>query len=130
MTRMVEFGETGALKLINAYGEVVREFAPTSSIPLAPTPARASYTFNGESFAICEGEGALYYRDYPQALSFQELDPQELENYLLKKQLSKDPAQRLLIQQFLAVYNKNIAKGCLYLNPPFFLEIEMELLKW
>ncbi|WP_104640057.1 hypothetical protein [Helicobacter bizzozeronii] len=127
MTRLVEFRARGVVTLSNFYGLKVFELVVNDSVQLPLNPPKTYYRFNDAFFAICEGEGALYYKDYPQALNFSDLDPLELEGFLLHQKSSCDRAQQQLIKQFINVYDKNIEKGFLYLNPPFFSEVEREL---
>ncbi|WP_285658339.1 hypothetical protein [Helicobacter bizzozeronii] len=105
----------------------MRKLVVNQRVELPFNPPKTYYSFNNEFFALCEGQGALYYKDYPQALNFANLDPLELEAYLLHQKRSCDRTQQQLINQFIKVYDQNIAKGFLYLNPPFFVEVEKEL---
>ncbi len=123
----MDFGQEGIVKLNDFYGQNLRVMAVQPLTPLEQNPPRTYYSFNGVFFAICEGEGALHYRDYPNALNFENLDPLELEAFLLHKRLSPDQKQRTLIAQFISVYERNIQKGRLYLNPPYFQDAERAL---
>lgn len=128
--RLMDFGgQEGVVILADFYGQLLRrvEIHDQLETPLPQNPPRTYYRFNGEFFALCEGEGALFYRDYPAVLNFESLDPFELEAYLLHNKLSTDPQQRTLVSQFCKVYDRNIQKGFLYLNPPHFQEIERAL---
>ncbi|WP_120953306.1 hypothetical protein [Helicobacter sp. L8] len=127
MTRLVDLGQNALVQLCNKYAQVKREWRGRM-LDLPITLSSDFYTTQGEVFCVCEGEGALYFRDYPRALNFINLQAQDLETYLFTLKLPQDSAQRALIKDFMRVYDTNITKGGYYLNPPFFEDIERELL--
>ncbi|WP_104732776.1 hypothetical protein [Helicobacter salomonis] len=125
--RLVDVGSSGVVELVSKYGHTKRTWNGRH-VELPLSVSSDHYRFNGEVFCVCEGEGTLFFRDYPRALSFINLDAQALDAYLMSLRLPSDLAQRALIKDFISVYEKNIAKGGLYLNPPFFEDMERELL--
>ncbi len=118
------------IKLYTKYNNVKATYnLQAKSITLPINANGEYYTFNDEKFFVCDGEGALYYKDYIHFLNFEKLDTFALDTFLLQGVYPPhtNTKQKRLIQDFVKIYDKNIALNKLYLNPLFFAEKEQEL---
>ncbi|MFC3847889.1 hypothetical protein ACFOPX_05005 [Helicobacter baculiformis] len=123
MNRLVEFGRAGVLGLYSRYGALKWEISSDAQALLKPNGSSEYYKFEGEVFNVCAGEKPLYYLDYPLYLDFGGLDLDTLGAYLCGEWV-QDGKQSRLIKQFLEVYDRNISKNCLYLDPPYFSDLD------
>lgn len=130
MMRVVVFDASGALEAFDYRGVLIhkQEIQANQKLKL-PLTEKNLFKFNSVSFGVCEGVGDLNYRDYPKNLNFNALFTETIENYLLSAKEPLNEQQKALLADFLAVYDKNIEKGFIYLAPKFFLEKEKELLE-
>ncbi|MFP6214083.1 hypothetical protein ACLGCV_07930 [Helicobacter pylori] len=128
--RVVVFDASGVLEAFDYKGVLIhkQEIKYNQNVKL-PFTQKNFFKFNGVSFGVCEGVGDLDYRDYPKNLNFNALSPETIENYLLELKEPLNERQKALLTDFLAVYDKNIEKGFIYLAPKFFLEKEKELIE-
>lgn len=96
------------------------------SIELPISQKGEYYVFEDERFCVCEGEGAMYFRDYPKFLDFSSLDISALDRFLVlgAYPLHTHISQKRLIGEFLRVYDMNLAKNALYLLPNGYERIE------
>ncbi|MFS7886515.1 hypothetical protein [Helicobacter pylori] len=130
MMRLVVFDASGVLEAFDYGGVLIhkQEVRANEKVKL-PFTEKNVFKFNGVSFGVCVGVGDLDYRDYPKNLNFNALLCETIENYLSDAKEPLNEQQKVLLEDFLKVYNKNIEKGFYYLEPPFFKEKESELLK-
>lgn len=130
MMRSVFFDVSGILEAFDYRGVLIhkQEVKANEKVKL-PFTQKNFFKFNGVSFSVCEGVGDLDYRDYPKNLNFNALLVDSIENYLLNAKEPENKQQKALLADFLAVMNKNIEKGFIYLAPKFFLEKEKELIE-
>ncbi len=130
MTRSVVFDARGSLEAFDYRGVLIhkQEIQAEQKIKL-PFTQKNFFKFNDRFFGVCEGVGDLDYRDYPKNLNFNALLTESIENYLLHAKEPENKQQEALLMDFLAVYDKNIEKGFIYLKPRFFLEKEKELIE-
>ncbi|MFP6193179.1 hypothetical protein ACLGBC_05590 [Helicobacter pylori] len=128
--RSVFFDVSGILEAFDYRGVLIhkQEVKANEKVKL-PFTQKNFFKFNGVSFSVCEGVGDLDYRDYPKNLNFNALLVDSIENYLLNAKEPENKQQKALLADFLAVMNKNIEKGFIYLAPKFFLEKEKELIE-
>lgn len=130
MMRVVVFDASGILEAFDHRGVLIhkQEIQANEKVKL-PFTQKNIFKFNGVFFGVCEGVGDLDYRDYPKNLNFNALLRETIENYLLNAKEPENEQQKALLTDFLAVYDKNIEKGFIYLAPRFFLEKEKELIE-
>lgn len=130
MMRSVVFDASGVLEAFDYRGVLIhkQEIQANQKLKL-PFTQKNLFKFNGVFFGVCEGVGDLDYRDYPKNLNFNALLVETIENYLLKLKEPLNQQQKALLTNFLAVYDKNIEKGFIYLAPKFFLEKEKQLIE-
>lgn len=130
MMRSVVFDASGILEAFDYRGVLIhtQEIKENLNAKL-PFTQKNFFKFNDRFFGVCEGVGDLDYRDYPKNLNFNALLIETIENYLLNAKEPKNQQQKALLADFLAVYDKNIEKGFIYLAPRFFLEKEKELIE-
>nr|WP_080347621.1 hypothetical protein [Helicobacter pylori] len=130
MMRSVVFDASGTLEAFDYRGVLLhtQEIQANEKVKL-PLTEKNLFKFNSVFFGVCEGVGDLDYRDYPTNLNFNALLVESIENYLLSAKEPENNQQKALLADFLAVYDKNIEKGFIYLKPKFFLEKEKELLE-
>ncbi len=130
MMRVVGFDVSGILEAFDYRGVLIhtQEIKANKKVKL-PFTQKNLFKFNGVFFGVCEGVGDLDYRDYPKNLNFNALLCETIENYLLNAKEPLNEQQKALLADFLAVYDKNIEKGFIYLAPKFFIEKERELLE-
>ncbi|MGL2491402.1 hypothetical protein ACOWNR_08225 [Helicobacter pylori] len=128
--RVVVFDVSGVLEAFDYRGVLIhkQEIKENLNAKL-PYTQKNFFKFNDRFFGVCEGVGNLDYRDYPKNLNFNALLVESIENYLLNAKEPENKQQKALLVDFLAVYDKNIEKGFIYLKPKFFLEKEKELIK-
>ncbi|MGN8503997.1 hypothetical protein ACR9L4_08145 [Helicobacter pylori] len=128
--RVVVFDASGVLKAFDYRGVLnyTQEIKENLSAKL-PFTQKNFFKFNDRFFGVCEGVGDLDYRDYPVNLNFNALLCETIENYLLNAKEPENKQQKALLADFLAVYDKNIEKGFIYLAPKFFLEKERQLIE-
>ncbi|MFA4812668.1 hypothetical protein VQW74_07435 [Helicobacter pylori] len=128
--RSVVFDASGVLEAFDYRGVLIhrQEIQANQKLKL-PFTQKNLFKFDGVSFGVCAGVGDLDYRDYSKNLNFNALLCETIENYLLKLKEPKNEQQKALLADFLAVYDKNIEKGFIYLKPRFFLEKEKELIE-
>ncbi len=128
--RIVLFDASGSLEAFDYRGVLIhkQEIQANQKLKL-PLTEKNLFKFNGVFFGVCEGVGDLDYRDYPTNLNFNALLCETIENYLLNAKEPENKQQKALLADFLAVYDKNIEKGFIYLAPKFFLEKEKELIE-
>ncbi|MFB1280221.1 hypothetical protein ACLGEA_07905 [Helicobacter pylori] len=128
--RSVVFDASGVLEAFDYRGVLIhtQEIQANQKLKL-PFTEKNLFKFNGVFFGVCEGVGDLDYRDYPSNLNFNALSPESIENYLLNAKEPENKQQKVLLMDFLEVYNKNITKGVYYLKPRFFLEKERQLIE-
>lgn len=128
--RVVVFDVSGSLEAFDYRGVLIhtQEIKANEKVKL-PFTEKNSFKFNGVFFGVCEGIGDLDYRDYLKNLNFNALLCETIENYLLKAKEPLNEQQKALLADFLAVYDKNIEKGFIYLAPKFFLEKERQLIE-
>ncbi len=130
MMRIVVFDTSGVLEAFDYRGVLIhkQEIQANQKLKL-PLTEKNFFKFNDRFFGVCEGVGDLDYRDYPKNLNFNALLCETIENYLLNAKEPVNEQQKALLTDFLAVYDKNIEKGFIYLAPKFFLEKEKELIE-
>ncbi|RKV02587.1 hypothetical protein KVL95_06710 [Helicobacter pylori] len=128
--RLVVFDASGVLEAFDYGGVLIhkQEVRANEKVKL-PFTQKNLFKFNGASFGVCAGVGDLDYRDYPKNLNFNALLCETIENYLSNAKEPLNEQQKVLLEDFLKVYDKNIEKGFYYLEPPFFKEKESELVK-
>lgn len=115
------------ITLFSKYGNKKAEFSFDGySCALPYTQGGDYYSYNHTRFCVCEGEGALYFLDYPLNLDFRSLDISALEVYLIAGKFSAfiSKKQRNLVQDFIKIYEKNVEKDYDYLTPLGFVEVE------
>ncbi|MGN8285214.1 hypothetical protein ACR9JL_07105 [Helicobacter pylori] len=128
--RSVVFDARGSLEAFDYRGVLIhRQEIKENLNAKLPCTQKNFFKFNGVFFGVCEGVGNLDYRDYPKNLNFNALLVESIENYLLNAKEPENKQQKALLVDFLAVYDKNIEKGFIYLKPKFFLEKEKELIE-
>ncbi|RVZ51656.1 hypothetical protein [Helicobacter pylori] len=130
MTRSVVFGMSGSLEAFDYRGVLIhkQEIQANQKLKL-PLTEKNLFKFNGVFFGVCTGVGDLDYRDYPKNLNFNALLCETIEDFLLNAKEPLNEQQKVLLVDFLEVYDKNIEKGSIYLAPKFFLEKEKELIE-
>lgn len=130
MMRVVVFDASGVLEAFDYRGVLIhkQEVRANEKVKL-PLTQKNFFKFDGVSFGVCAGVGDLDYRDYSKNLNFNALLCETIENYLLNAKEPENKQQKALLMDFLAVYDKNIEKGFIYLAPKFFLEKERELIE-
>ncbi len=130
MMRSVVFDVSGVLEAFDYRGVIIhkQDIEANQKLKL-PFTQKNLFKFNDRFFGVCAGVGDLDYRDYSKNLNFNALLCETIENYLLKLKEPKNEQQKALLMDFLAVYDKNIEKGFIYLAPKFFLEKEKELIE-
>ncbi len=130
MMRVVVFDVSGVLEAFNNRGIIIhkQEIQANEKVKL-PFTQKNFFKFNDRFFGVCAGVGDLDHRDYPKNLNFNALLTESIENYLLNAKEPENKQQKALLADFLAVYDKNIEKGFIYLKPMFFLEKEKELIE-
>ncbi len=130
MMRVVVFDANGSLEAFDYRGVLIhkQEIKANQNIQL-PFTQKNLFKFNGLFFGVCAGVGDLNYRDYPKNLNFNALLVESIENYLLSAKEPQNTQQKVLLTDFLEVYDKNIEKGFIYLAPKFFLEKEKQLIE-
>ncbi len=130
MMRVVVFDASGSLEAFDYRGVLIhkQEIQAEQKVKL-PFTQKNFFKFNGVSFGVCEGMGDLDYKDYRKNLNFNALLTETIENYLLSAKEPENKQQKDLLTDFLAVYDKNIEKGFIYLAPKFFLEKEKQLIE-
>ncbi|WP_100951422.1 hypothetical protein [Helicobacter pylori] len=128
--RVVVFDANGSLEAFDYRGVLIhkQEIKANQNIQL-PFTQKNLFKFNGLFFGVCAGVGDLNYRDYPKNLNFNALLVESIENYLLSAKEPQNTQQKVLLTDFLEVYDKNIEKGFIYLAPKFFLEKEKQLIE-
>ncbi|MGL2878921.1 hypothetical protein ACQKAV_07945 [Helicobacter pylori] len=128
--RIVVFDARGVLEAFDYRGVLIhkQEIQANEKVKL-PLTQKNLFKFNDRFFGVCEGVGDLDYRDYPKNLNFNALLCETIENYLINAKEPENKQQKALLADFLAVYDKNIEKGFIYLKPKFFLEKEKELIE-
>ncbi|GAA9344520.1 hypothetical protein TH0573_13910 [Helicobacter pylori] len=128
--RLVVFDVSGSLEAFDYRGVLfhAQEIQAEQKLKLSFTQ-KNFFKFNGVVFGVCEGVGDLDYKDYPKNINFNALLVDSIENYLLNGEEPKNTQQKALLADFLAVYDKNIEKGFIYLAPKFFLEKEKQLIE-
>ncbi|WP_181327206.1 hypothetical protein [Helicobacter pylori] len=128
--RVVVFDASGSLEAFDYRGVLIhkQEIQAEQKVKL-PFTQKNFFKFNGVSFGVCEGMGDLDYKDYRKNLNFNALLTETIENYLLSAKEPENKQQKDLLTDFLAVYDKNIEKGFIYLAPKFFLEKEKQLIE-
>lgn len=128
--RVVVFDVSGILEAFDYRGVMIhkQEIQANEKVKL-PFTEKNLFKFNGVFFGVCAGVGDLDYRDYPKNLNFNALLCETIENYLLHAKKPLNEQQKALLTDFLAVYDKNIEKGFIYLAPKFFLEKEKQLIE-
>ncbi|WRG80574.1 hypothetical protein E5E14_04995 [Helicobacter pylori] len=128
--RLVVFDTSGTLEAFDYRGVMIhkQKIQANEKVKL-PFTEKNLFKFNGVFFGVCEGVGDLDYRDYPKNLNFNALLCETIENYLLNAKEPLNEQQKALLTDFLAVYDKNIEKGFIYLAPKFFLEKERQLIE-
>ncbi|RVY62483.1 hypothetical protein ECC37_07870 [Helicobacter pylori] len=128
--RVVVFDVSGNLEAFDYRGVLIhkQEIQANKKLEL-PFTQKNFFKFNDRFFGVCDGVGDLDYRDYPKNLNFNALLIESIENYLLNAKEPKNEQQNALLMDFLAVYDKNIEKGFIYLKPKFFLEKERQLVE-
>ncbi|MGN8403262.1 hypothetical protein ACR9KD_08005 [Helicobacter pylori] len=128
--RVVIFDASGVLEAFDYRGVLIhkQEVRANEKVKL-PFTQKIFFKFNGVVFGVCEGVGDLDYKDYPKNLNFSALLVESIENYLLNAKEPENKPQKALLTDFLAVYDKNIEKGFIYLAPKFFLEKEKQLIE-
>ncbi|WRA10976.1 hypothetical protein KVK09_01005 [Helicobacter pylori] len=128
--RAVDFDASGVLEAFDYRGVLIhtQEIKDNLTAKL-PFTQKNFFKFDGVFFGVCEGVGNLDYRDYPKNLNFNALLVDSIENYLLNAKEPENKLQKALLTDFLAVYEKNIAKGVYYLKPKFFAEKEKQLIE-
>ncbi|MDU9787694.1 hypothetical protein RGC40_07940 [Helicobacter pylori] len=128
--RVVVFDTSGVLEAFDYRGVLIhkQEVQANEKVKL-PFTQKNFFKFNHAFFGVCEGVGDLDYRDYPKNLNFNALLTESIEKYLLNAKEPENKQQKALLVDFLAVYDKNIEKGFIYLKPKFFLEKEKELIE-
>lgn len=132
MMRSVVFDTSGILEAFDYRGVLIhrQEIKDNQKLNVKlPFTEKNLFKFNGVFFGVCEGVGDLDYRDYPANLNFNALLIENIENYLLNAKEPENKQQKALLADFLAVYDKNIEKGFIYLAPKFFLEKEKQLIE-
>ncbi|WP_104761755.1 hypothetical protein [Helicobacter cetorum] len=131
MKRLVILPRNSLLKGFNRYHKQILETEIKDSVvSLNITESGGYYLLNDEEvFCVCKGVGFLEYKDYSKNLDFTRLLPFVIEDYLFKAKEPEDKSQLKLLREFLEVYEKNIQKNELYLNPPYFEKLESELLR-
>ncbi len=130
MVRAVVFDTSGILEAFDYRGVLIhtQEIKDNLTAKL-PFTQKNFFKFNGVFFGVCEGVDDLDYRDYSKNLNFSALLVETIENYLLNAKVPENKQQKVLLTDFLEVYDKNIEKGFIYLKPRFFLEKEKELIE-
>ncbi len=130
MMRLVVFDVSGVLEAFDYRGVLIhkQEVQANKKVKL-PFTQKNFFKFNSLFFGVCDGVGDLDYRDYPKNLNFNALLTETIENYLLELKEPKNKQQKVLLTDFLEIYDKNIEKGFIYLAPKFFLEKEKELIE-
>lgn len=130
MMRIVVFDTSGILEAFDFRSVLIhkQEIQANQKLKL-PFTEKNLFKFNGVFFGVCEGVGDLDYRDYSKNLNFNALLCESIENYLLNAKEPENKQQKALLTDFLAVYDKNIEKGFIYLAPKFFLEKEKQLIE-
>ncbi|WP_181233510.1 hypothetical protein [Helicobacter pylori] len=128
--RVVVFDVSGSLEAFDYRGVLIhkQEIQAEQKVKL-PFTQKNFFKFNGVSFGVCDGVGELDYRDYPKNFNFSALLCETIENYLINAKEPENKQQKDLLTDFLAVYDKNIEKGFIYLAPKFFLEKEKQLIE-
>ncbi|XNZ27481.1 hypothetical protein ACKRAS_06600 [Helicobacter pylori] len=128
--RIVVFDVSGVLEAFDYRGVLIhsQEVKANQKLKL-PFTQKNFFKFHNANFSVCEGVGDLDYRDYPKNLNFNALLVESIENYLLNAKEPENKPQKALLVDFLAVYDKNIEKGFIYLAPKFFLEKERQLIE-
>ncbi|WRA26983.1 histidinol dehydrogenase [Helicobacter pylori] len=128
--RSVVFDVSGSLEAFDYRGVLIhtKEIQANQKLKL-PFTEKNFFKFNHAFFGVCEGVGDLDYRDYPKNLNFNALLIESIENYLLNARWPLNQQQKALLENFLAVYEKNIIKGVYYLKPKFFAEKEKQLIE-
>ncbi|WP_100979505.1 hypothetical protein [Helicobacter pylori] len=128
--RVVVFDASGTLEAFDYRGVLIhkQEIKANQNIQL-PFTQKNLFKFNDRIFGVCEGVGDLDYRDYPKNLNFNVLLTETIENYLLNDKEPQNTQQKVLLTDFLEIYDKNIEKGFIYLAPKFFLEKEKQLIE-
>ncbi|WRC94893.1 histidinol dehydrogenase [Helicobacter pylori] len=128
--RIVVFDASGVLEAFDYRGVLIhkQEIQANQKLKL-PLTEKNLFKFNGLFFGVCEGVGDLDYRDYPKNINFNALLCETIENYLLNAKEPENKQQKVLLTDFLEVYDKNIKKGFIYLKPKFFLEKEKQLIE-
>ncbi|WRG23495.1 histidinol dehydrogenase [Helicobacter pylori] len=128
--RLVVFDASGILEAFDYGGVLIhkQEVRANEKVKL-PFTEKNLFKFNGVSFGVCEGVGDLDYRDYPKNLNFNVLLVETIENYLSNAKEPLNEQQKVLLEDFLEVYEKNITKGVYYLKPKFFAEKENQLIE-
>lgn len=128
--RVVFFDASGVLEAFDYRGVLIhkQEVQANEKVKL-PFTQKNFFKFDSLFFGVCEGVGDLDYRDYSKNLNFNALLIESIENYLLNAKEPENKQQKALLADFLAVYDKNIKKGFIYLAPKFFLEKEKELIE-
>lgn len=128
--RVVVFDASGILEAFDYRGVLIhkQEIQANQKLKL-PFTEKNLFKFNNAFFGVCEGVGDLDYRDYSKNLNFNALLCETIENYLLNAKEPLNQQQKALLTDFLAVYEKNIIKGFIYLAPKFFLEKEKQLIE-
>ncbi|GAA7266090.1 hypothetical protein ID0507_09420 [Helicobacter pylori] len=128
--RVVVFDANGVLEAFDYRGVLLhtQEIQANEKVKL-PFTQKNFFKFNGVVFGVCEGVGDLDYRDYHRNLNFNALLIETIENYLLNAKESQNTQQKVLLTDFLEIYDKNIEKGFIYLKPKFFLEKEKQLIE-
>lgn len=130
MMRIVVFDASGTLEAFDYRGVLLhtQEIQAKEKVKL-PFTQKNFFKFNDRLFGVCEGVGDLDYKDYTKNLNFNALLTENIENYLLNAKEPENKQQKALLTDFLEVYDKNIEKGFIYLNPKFFLEKEKQLIE-
>ncbi|GAA7167101.1 hypothetical protein HpBGD52_00010 [Helicobacter pylori] len=128
--RIVVFDASGSLEAFDYRGVLFHTQVIQAEQKLKlPFTQKNFFKFNGVFFGVCEGVGDLDYKDYTKNLNFNALLTETIENYLLNAKEPKNTQQKVLLADFLEVYEKNIIKGVYYLKPKFFLEKEKQLIE-
>ncbi|BDQ26858.1 hypothetical protein [Helicobacter heilmannii] len=128
--RPVYFPSPGQVLLSSRYGAIKARFSVQGTTTLPISDYSELYAYQNSSgvykFAVCRGEGVLNYQDYPRALNFYNLDLTLLDAYLVQGRFLEGADFRAieLVKAFLGVCDLNASKNALYLNPPFFEEVQ------
>ncbi|AFI05232.1 hypothetical protein [Helicobacter cetorum] len=127
--RLVEFdAPLGVLKSFDSFKNLLNEKILETNTCSLNVSYKNFYTYNDFKFYVCDGEGTLNFKDYTKNLNLIDLELITLKEHLFENKTTKNPYQLKLLNEFLRLYDLNISKGCYYLNPPYFKQLEKELI--